>query len=58
MNMNLPAVLTPPSSYHGCSTQKTFWEENLILGEFTPVNMKNYGRHNVRKHRETKDSDK
>ena len=26
-------------------------------GEFTPVNMKNCGRHNVRKHREIKGSD-
>ena len=38
--------------YRGCSTQKTFWEGNFIPGEFTPVNMKNCGRHNIRKHRE------
>ena len=58
MNMNLPAVLTPPSIYHGCSTQKTLWEEKFTLGEFTPVNMKHCGRRNDRKHREIKDSDK
>ena len=64
MNMKLLAVLTPPYIYHGCSTQKTFWEdnftgeENFTVGEFTPVNMKNCGRCNVGKHREIKDSDK
>ena len=41
------SVVTPPSNYYGFSTQKTFWEDN-----FTPVNMKSCGRHNVRKHRE------
>ena len=45
-NMKLPAVLKPPSIYHGCSTRKTFWEES-----FTQVNMKNCGRRNVRKHK-------
>ena len=30
----------------------------FTLGEFTAVNMKNCGCHNVRKHREIKDSDK
>ena len=45
MNMNLLAVVTPLSIYHGCSTQKTFWEgkftgeENFILGEFSAVNI-------------------
>ena len=53
MNHKLSAVVTPPSIYHGCSTWKTFREEN-----FTPVNMKNCGCHNVRKHREIKGSDK
>ena len=47
MNMNLLAVLTPPSIYHGFYTQKTLWER-----KFTPVNMKNCGRCNVSKHRE------
>ena len=64
MNMKLLAVVTPPSIYHGCSTQKTFWEENftgeenLTLGEFSDVNMKYCGRCNVRKHREIQGSDK
>ena len=51
--MNLLAVVTPPSIYHGCSTQKTFWE-----GKFTPVNMKNCGSYNVRENREIKDGEK
>ena len=58
MNMKLLAVVTPLSIYYGCSTQKTFWKENFTPGEFTAVNMKNCGRHNVRKHREIKGSDK
>ena len=58
--MNLLAVVTPPSIYHGCSTLKTFWEvkftgkENLFLA----VNMKNCGRHNVKKDKEVMGSDK
>ena len=40
MNMNLPAVVTPPSIYRGCSTWMTFWEENFTPGDFTPVNIK------------------
>ena len=55
--MKLLVILTPPSIYHGCSTRKTFWEEEFTLGEFTAVNMKNCGRYNVRKHIEIKDSD-
>ena len=53
MNINLLAVVTPPSIYHGCSTQKTLWEENFTVeenftpGEFSAVNMKNCGRLNV-----------
>ena len=53
--MKLLAVLIPPSIYHGFSTRKNFWEENFkgeekfTLGKFTPVNMKNDGRRNVRK---------
>ena len=58
MNMKLLAVLTPPSIYHGCSTWKTFWEENSTLGDFKAANMKNCGCHNVRKHIEIKVSDK
>ena len=46
--MKLLVVVTPPSIYHGCSTRKTFWEEN----------MKNCGRRKVRKHKEIKGSDK
>ena len=35
-------VVTPPSIYHGCSTQKTFWEENFTGKKdfFQSVNMK------------------
>ena len=55
INMNLFAVVTPPSIYYGCSTLKTFWEEkftgeeNFTLGEFLVANMKNGGCRNVRK---------
>ena len=58
--MNLLAVVTPPSIYHGCSTRKTFWEEMFPGKEnlFLAVNMKNCGRRNVRKHKEIKGSDK
>ena len=64
MNMNLLAVVTTPYIYHGCSTWKTFWKkmftgkENFTPGDFTPVNMKNCGHINVRKHRYIKDSNK
>ena len=64
MKINILAVVTPPSIYHGCSTQKTFWEEkitgeeNFTLGGFTAANMKNCGRRNVRKHIDIKGSDK
>ena len=57
--MNILAVVTPLSVYHGFSTQKTFWEgnftgtENLLLA----VNMKNCGLRNVREHKEIKGSD-
>ena len=47
MNMNLLAAVTPQSIYCGCSTRKTSWEGNFTLGEFTPVNMKFFGRRNV-----------
>ena len=51
MNTKLLKLLTPPSIYHGCSTQKMFWEENFTGEEefFSAVNMKNGGRRNVRK---------
>ena len=49
MNMNLLAVLTPPSIYHGCSTQNMLWEDKFTPGEFTPTNMKKYGCYNIRK---------
>ena len=64
MNMKLLEVDTPLSIYHGFSTQKTFWEEKFTgeekftLGEVSDVNMKSFGRQNVRKHREIKGSDK
>ena len=51
--MKLLAVVTLPSIYHGWSTQKTFWE-----GIFTPVNKKNCGCNNVRKHGEIKNGEK
>ena len=58
MDMKLLSVVTPLSIYHGWSTCKTFWEEKFTLGDFTTVNMKNYGRRNVRKRIEIKGSDK
>ena len=56
MNMNLIAIVTPPSIYHGCSSKKTFWEEIFTLGEFTPVNKNIYGRQNVNKNIYIRDS--
>ena len=53
-------VVTPPSIYHGCSTPKTFWEGKFKGKKqdlFEPVNMRNCGKRNFRKHREIKDSD-
>ena len=29
ITMKLLVVVTPPSSYHGCSTWKTLWEEKF-----------------------------
>ena len=64
MNMNILAVATPPSIYHGCFNRKTVWEEKFTgeekftIGEFTAVNMKNCGRRNIRKHIEIKGSDR
>ena len=58
--MKFLVVVTPPSIYHGCSTWKTFWEENITVKKdlFQSVNMKNCGRRKVRKHKEIKGSDK
>ena len=64
IDMKLLAVVTPTYIYHGFSTRKTFWEGNFTgegkftLGEFSSVNIKIYGRINVRKHREINGSDK
>ena len=60
INMKFLLVVTPPSIYHGCSIQKTFWEEKFTGKEqdlFVSVNMRNCGQSNVRKHREIKDVD-
>ena len=59
-NMKFPAVVTPPPIYHGCSTRKTFWEGKFTGDKklFSAVKMKHFGRHNVRKHRDIKGSDK
>ena len=58
--MKFLVVLTPPSIYHGCSTRKTFWEENLTGKKdlFQSVNMKHCGRSKVRKHKDIKGGDK
>ena len=58
--MKFLVFVTPPSIYHGCSTRKTLWEEKFTGKKdlFQSVNMKNCGRHKVRKHKEIKGSDK
>ena len=58
--MKFLVVVTPPSIYHGCSTQKTFWEEKFTGKQdlFLSVNMENCGRRKFRKHKEIKGSDK
>ena len=58
--MKLLEVVTLQYIYHGCSTRKTLWEEKFTGKEdlFLPVNIKNYGRHKVRKHNDIKSSDK
>ena len=58
--MKFLLVVTPPSIYHGCSTQKTFWEEKFTDKKdlFQYVKMKNSGRRKVRKNKEIKGSDK
>ena len=53
-------VVTPPSIYHGCSTRKTFWGGKFTGKKqylFEPVNMRNCGKRNFRKHRKIKESD-
>ena len=58
--MKFLVVVTPPFIYHGCSTRKKFWEEKFTGKKqivFEPLNMRNCGKHNFRKHREIKDSD-
>ena len=56
--MKLLSVVTPPSIYHDCSTQKTFWDEKFTGKEnlFLSINMKDCGRCKVRKDREIKGS--
>ena len=58
--MKFLVVVTPPSIYHGCSTRKTFWEENFIVKKYLSqsVNMNNCGYIKVRKHNEIKGGDK
>ena len=58
--MKLLAVVTTTSIYHDCSTRKTFWKGKFTGKEhlFLAVNMKNYGRRNVREHKEIKGGDK
>ena len=43
--MKILVVVTPPSIYHGCSTQKTLWEEKFTGKKdlFQSENMKNCG---------------
>ena len=57
--MKFLVVVTPLSIYHGCSTRRTFWEENFTGKKylFQSVNMKNFGRRKVRKQKEIKCSD-
>ena len=58
--MKFLVVVSPPSIYRGCSTQKMFWEEKFTgkkQGLFEPMNMRNCGKRNFGKHGEIKDSD-
>ena len=54
--MKFLVLVTPTSIYHGCSTRKTSWEEKFTGKKylFLSMNMKNYGRRKVRKHKEIK----
>ena len=56
--MKFLVFVTPPSIYHGCSTQKTFWEKKFKGKKdfFQSVNMKNCGRRKFMKHKEIKGS--
>ena len=58
--MKFVVVVAPPSIYHGCSTRKTFWEENFTGKQdlFQSMNMKRFGCRTVSKHKEIKGSDK
>ena len=58
--MKFLAVVTSPYIYHGCSTQKTFWEEKFTGKEivFLAVKIKSCCRSNVRKHKEIRASEK
>ena len=58
--MKLLAVVTPLSIFNGCSTKKTFWEENFTGKKFLfrAVDMKNCVRRNVTKHKEVRGSEK
>ena len=60
INMKFLVVVTPPSIYHGCSTRKTFWEENFSGKKdlFQSVNMKNCGCRKINKYKDIKGSDK
>ena len=60
INMKILVVVTPPSTYNGCSTWKTVLEEEFTGEEklLSAVNMRNCGSCNVRKHRDIKGSDK
>ena len=58
--MKFLVVVTPPSIYHVCSAQKTFWEEKFTGKKdlFQSVSINKCGRRKVRKHKEIKGSDK
>ena len=58
--MNFLVVVTPPSIYNGCSTQKTLWEEKFTGKQdlFQSANIKHCGCCKVRKHKDIKGSDK
>ena len=58
--MKFLVVVTPPYIYHGCYTQKTFWEGKFTGKKyvFQSMNMKICGRCKVRKHKEIRGSDK
>ena len=58
MNINLLAVVTTLYICHGCSTRETLWGGKFTVGNFSVMNMKNFGRRNVRRQREIKGSDK